>query len=582
MFQSIFENLNKKYLLEGIFGLAALLLGLLQILAHPYSLATDDAIAYLDIGDSYLRGEWKSAINGYWSPFYSWLLGLTMAVLRPSAYWEFFSVKIANFLIYIFAIFCYRFFLNELIYYYKKRVDDSSPQTCYRIPEWVWLVSGYTLFLWTTLRYTPLYCDTPDLITTALVYIASGILLRLNTRSQTWLSFAALGAALGFAYLSKAVMFPLSFTLLAVGAFSGGNLKTSFPRILLALLIFTIIAGPFITALSVKKGYLTFGDTGKLNYAWYVTGGVQSHRYWEGKEPGWGTPKNPLRKIFEEPKVFEFATPINGTYPLWHDPSYWYEGLAFRFKPVRQFTAFLDNIYFFSTVFLGSLIFGYVTLLYAGGRPWLSVRALAGNWPLIIPAVAGLGVYAIGTNVESAWSGELQPSTRLIAPFVVLLFAGVFSSLRLYNSKDSERLIAGITFATLGVISTELYLQGSRDFLNIFLNGPGRHVNWEVANSLQHMGIQPGEKVAIIGRYIYPHYYWARLARVMIVAEVINEKDFWLADADIRDQVLKAVQKTGASAIIQKRGFEIPNSALLSGWQAIGSTGYYVYLFHPE
>jgi len=89
---------KKRYPVKLIFGLIAVLLGALQAWANRYNLATNDAIAYLDIGDAYLQGEWNVAIAGYWSPLYSWLLGLTMAVLKPSTYWEFPVVKLVNFL----------------------------------------------------------------------------------------------------------------------------------------------------------------------------------------------------------------------------------------------------------------------------------------------------------------------------------------------------------------------------------------------------------------------------------------------------------------------------------------------------
>ena len=31
-----------------------------------------DGVSYLDIGDAYFRGDWKAAVNAYWSPVYSW------------------------------------------------------------------------------------------------------------------------------------------------------------------------------------------------------------------------------------------------------------------------------------------------------------------------------------------------------------------------------------------------------------------------------------------------------------------------------------------------------------------------------
>jgi hypothetical protein len=42
----------------------------------PFQLSSDDAIA--DIGDAYVRGDWHSAVNAYWSPLYSWFLGLAL------------------------------------------------------------------------------------------------------------------------------------------------------------------------------------------------------------------------------------------------------------------------------------------------------------------------------------------------------------------------------------------------------------------------------------------------------------------------------------------------------------------------
>ena len=574
---------RKGYTLKAIFWLIAILLGFLQIWVHRYSLSTDDGIAYLDIGDAYLRGEWSVAINGYWSPLYSWLLSLTLAVLKPSAYWEFFGVKIVNFLIYIFALISFEFFLRQLILSHNTKISESSSRFL-RIPEWVWVVSGYILFLWSALKWTPLYSDTPDLCTAALVYLTSGILLRLHTRSANWFSFIALGATLGFAYLSKTVMFPISFVFIAISAFSGGNLKRSLPRALVALVIFTIVTAPFIAALSLTKDRFTFGDTGKLNYAWHITGGVQGWRYWQGEESAWGTPKHSPRKIFDNPEVLEFATPVGGTYPLWHDPSYWYEGLKFRFNLRRQIAILARNIFFYYELFFGSLIFSYLILVCAGGKFWLSVKDLKENWKLLTLAVAGLGAYAIGIDLPRANAGAFQPSTRYIAPFIVLLFTGVFSSVRLPNSQESKRLIAGMTIATLVLIGNSFFWQASKDFWTV-LNRSEQHIQWKVADELHQLGVQPGEQVAILGTYDYPHDYWARLARVKIIAEVLDKKDkksFWEANPRVRAEILKAIEDTGATVIVQKPGLKIPDSALATSWQKIGNTDYYAYFFNIE
>ena len=50
----------------------------------------------------------------------------------------------------------------------------------------------------------------------------------------------------------------------------------------------------------------------------------------------------------------------------------------------------------------------------------------------------------------------MQPAMRYIAPFTVLLFAGVFSSVRLPDSKESRQWLEGVTFAALAVVCASL------------------------------------------------------------------------------------------------------------------------------
>ena len=172
---------------------------------------------------------------------------------------------------------------------------------------------------------------------------------------------------------------------------------------------------------------------------------------------------------------------------------------------------------------------------------------------------------------------ETQPSTRLIAPFIVLLFAGVFSSVRLPNSQDSKRLIAGMTITALVLVGGDLAYQAGNALWNE-LKEPHQHIQWQVADTLNQLGVYPGEKVAILNLSDdeYP-YYWARLARVKIVAEIVEEKSFWMTDAVVRSELFKAIEKTGARFIVQKPGLDISSFISAIDWQEIGNTGYYVY-----
>ncbi len=491
-------------------------------------------------------------------------------------YWELLVVKLVNFLIYLLSLVSFEFFLSELICYYHNKIRQDSGIEILRVPEWIWRVLGYTLFIWSSIKWLVVYRDTPDILVSALVYFAAGLVLRLYTNSQSWLNFISLGIVLGIGYLSKSIMLPLAIVFLVTSLFSGSNPRRTLLRVLAAMLVFTIISAPFITALSLQKGRLTFGDAGKLNYAWYVSPKV-SDTHWQGLPPGSGTPKHPTRKIYNNPTTFEFATPVAGTFPPWYDPSYWNEGLKPTFNPILQVKCLVKNLLFCCQLFLGSLTFSYLILVCVSGRFSQLLKDLMGNWMLLLPALVGLGGFVVLTNIV----GEIKPSffiqTRYIAPFVVLLFTGIFTSVRLPDSQESKRWIVGLTIATLFITSSQLFYLSAKDLVTIFRKP--EHIQWQITNSLSRLGLQSGEKVALLGQ---EEYYWARLSKVKIVASIPDIEEFWKVDALARSEALKAIEKTGARAIVQQLdSMKIPDSALAIGWQQIGNSTSYIY-FLPQ
>jgi hypothetical protein len=578
------SNLFKKtFFLRLFFWLLALLLGFLQASTYRFDFSSDDIIAYLDIGEAYLKGDWNAAINGYWSPFYSWILGLVFAIFKPSSYWEIFWVKLVNLLIFFLAILSFDFFLRQLIIFYERNISKNPFKRIAIAPEWTWIVLGYTLFIWASLKWIGIQRDNPDLLVSAIIYLAAALILRIQINSH-WLNFLLLGVVLGFGYLAKTVMFPLAFVFGAIAAVSTANLRLALPKILATLLIFLLIVSPFITAISFSKNRFTFGDSGKLNYAWTVIGGMQAGRYWTGEDKNSGTPKHPPRKIFQDPKVFEFATPLAVTYPLWHDPSYWYEGLQIKSnsQSLQSSFSFTDslkkpletigkNLVYYYYLFLGFLIFGYLILISVSGNIKLSIKNVIAHWRLLVLAMSGLGGYAIAIRI---------PETRYIAPFIVLLFAAIFFSVNLPARASSKRLIAGMAIATFILVGSQLILNTPQDLTNL-LRGPKQHLQWKVADRLEQLGIREGDRLAILGMYFAPSHHWAKLAKVKIIAEIPDGERFWAKNANTRRQALEIVKKTGAKAIVQKPNLKIPNKildiAFSEGWQKLGDTGYSVY-----
>src|SRR5262249_33862137 len=144
-------------------------------------------------------------------------------------------------------------------------------------------------------------------------------------------TFGALGVILAFGYLAKSALFPLTFVILAVSFFLVGNPRIAVRRVALSLATFCAVASPFIIGLSVAKGRPTFGDSGKLAYAWYADGDGVIDSVWHLEFPDDKRPEHPTRKIFNEPAIFEYGSEIAGTYPPYYDPSYWHSGVVPHF-----------------------------------------------------------------------------------------------------------------------------------------------------------------------------------------------------------------------------------------------------------
>jgi hypothetical protein len=555
-----------------IFWLIAVILG--AFFAWDGRHAMDpDGISYLDMGEAYLGGDWKMAVNSHWSPLYSWLLGLAMVVLKPSPYWEFSVAHLVNFGIYLLTLGSFHFFLLELLRYNRSQRANFSGNGGVALPDWAWIALGYTLFIWTTLNLITISLVTPDMLVAAFVYLSSAMLLRIRTGSASWQIFILLGLVLGFGFLAKSPMLPLGLVFLGVSMFSVGNFRIAVPRVLIALLVFVLVAGPHVVVLSKTKGRLTVGDTARLAYAWWVNG-VTYGVHWQGEPSGSGTPQHPTRKIFDAPPIYEFATPIGGTYPPWYDPSYWYEGVVARFDLTGQIKALKENAQIVLEIFRDSgLIVGCLILYLVGGRKWSCIKDIAKHWTLHIPAIAAFMMYSL-TCVRSRYMGA----------FIVLLWTGVFSGLRLRDSPDSKRLVECATAAMLTVMMITIAFSPVLTALSkagqlIDGKNPWPHPHYQVAEGLNRMGIGSGDKVASLGTSFKA--YWARLARVKIVAEIPSSHvaDFWEADSSVRSQAIEAFVTTGAKVIVTRR---VPNPASTHDWQRIGNTGHYAYVLPPS
>jgi 4-amino-4-deoxy-L-arabinose transferase-like glycosyltransferase len=554
--------------LEIAFWLLAIVLGFCHAWANHHYLRNADALSYLDIAEAYLRKDWQAAINSYWNPLYSWLIAFALLIIRPSPFWKFAVVHLVNFANYLFALGCFCFLMRELIH----RQEKHGAENLVTLPNWALLALGYSLFIWSSLFLVTIQLESPDMLVAGFVYLATAILLRLQRQRSNWIWFVALGIVLGVGYLAKSAMLPMALVFIGASFFSVGSLRRAVPRVALTVAFFLLVAGPFIFAISRSKGHLTTGESGKLNYLWSINRVTEMH--WQGEEPGSGQPRHPTRKIFDDPPAFEFSQPVSGTYPVWYDPTYWYEGSVSHFDGRQQLRVIVGGVKLYYELFQEEglqygLFVALVVLYLVGGRGRLLIRDLIEQWPLIVPAIAGMGLYLL-VSVQG----------RYVASFIVLLWLALFSAVRLNSTPESQRLLKSITVVLVISIVFTTVASSSREVVRsvsqlVAGEDPSAHVQWQVAEGLREKGIAPGHQVAFIGES--HRAFWAHLLGLRIISEIKRDyvTKFWESDPAVQSKLIDAFARTGVKAVVAEKP---PSSAELSGWQRLRDTNYYVYI----
>lgn len=543
-------------LLRALFWIATIVTGFLQAWSARFWLSPD-ATNYLDIASAYLRGDWKNAVNAYWSPLFSWLLAFALRLFHPSAYSESTLLHLLNFVALLVSLLSFEFFFRAFLRA-RKHWGWSSGES-EELPELGWWALGYALFLSTSLFVLSAAISTPDVWVAALTYFVAGLILRICTNGGGWGLFAALGFALGFAYLAKSFYSPMGFVFLLTAWLAAGNLRKTMKYAALGLVAFLLVAGPWVTVLSRAKHRLTFGDVGKLAFAMFVDDLPQPY-FWQG-ENGTGNPRHPVRLLLAKPRLFEFAAPVGGSYPPGFDPSYWMEGAEPHFSLRGQLRVLRQSFGTFFRFLVDQMEYGVAVLLLfflAVGAPDWTV-AFRRQWLFWAPSLVACLMYAV-VLVEG----------RYVAPFILLLWVAAFSCLFGSALQLPRRSALALVFALLSITGLRAAKTAVPGLFTVFASP--QNIDFEVAEGLRKLGIQPGDKVAGLSRVAEDQ--WARLAGVKIVAEIPlgNETAFWTAPADRQRSVLETIAATGAKAIVTKDSSASPINA---GWTRLGESGYY-------
>lgn len=514
----------------------AIAFGLAQALASRHAMQAD-GISYLDMGDAIIRGDWKMAINGYWSPLYPWLQGLAAWAIKPTPYWQFTLVHLVNFLIYVFALACFDALLQALANGgLAGRTFEASGSVFSRRAL---LAIGYAVFIWSSLDLITLGEVSPDMLMAGFVYLAAWLLVLIAKQpAKSFWSAVLLGLVLGVGYLAKAPMFPLAFVYWGASVLLFGVWRRAIPFVLLEIIVFGIVVSPWIIAVSRSKGRLAFGDSGRINYLVNVNHASPSW-YFQDVGTGGGHYLHTTRKVFDHPRIFEFATPIKGTQPVWYDASYWADGAVPRIHLRMELLTVINYLKDYGRMLLSTqapLLVGFVGLCCVGRNKGCSAGIRA-SWPVWLPGLVGLAMYSL-----------VVVERRYVGVFFTLLWIGLFAGIRLPAEYELRRVARVLTITTVLLISAPMAFLAIRDSGSALIGT--RHVQWQVAEGLKHLNVRSGDKVARIGGYFAAD--WARLLQVTVVAEVprSDAQEFWAAPPEVQAEVIRKFAAMGVTAVV--------------------------------
>lgn len=486
-----------------------------------------DLVAYLDIGDALFRGDLKNAINPYWSPMYSWILGLVMVVFKPPMEHELLAVRLTNFGTVLFYTFAFIVFARTCWRYLQQKSVTwlSEPQ------YWFYM---YSLLSFTGLALGGSDKASPDVLVGAFVVLASSYFLKIITTEKTTANFALMGTMLGLAYLAKAIVLPVSFFYYVGTWWETRKDHSALKNLALAAACEAVIAVPWVVCLSMTTGYFTFSDAPRNFFLWAENQRAQQVHY---QLPG---QIHTSRKVYSEPDVFEFAKPFDCTYPPWVNAAYWTEGAVDPEPTARKIRYFRNNIPYYLLEIFSMAILGFVAALLYLRRPCTTGKSFLSALPLMAPALVAMACYSISTNLM----GHMME--RYFIPWVVLLYAGILVMANF--PADRKGVIAG-RILTYTISASMLLVVIVLTYFHYHMTAvlPYSH-DVVVARKLQELGLKPGDKIAQLPTS--RRYFWARLLRLKIVADIADADKYLKLPPEKREEVLDILRQYGVKAIV--------------------------------
>jgi hypothetical protein len=517
-----------------------------------------DAIAYVEMGEAFRRGDWSGLANLTYSPGYPVLLGLAQELLNTNPLNELPLLRITN-------LFCFGLALGlcDLVMRFVRR-EVSRFRSGGENPLPIPIISAlcYSMFLVSSLVFVRIRLINPDMLIVAIVLGCMAAILWIRENPDKYFRYGILGTFIGIGYLVKSFFFPFSPIFVALAGLCSGSFKKALPRILVAILCMIVVSAPLITALSSRLGRFTYGELGRHIYAKFISGK--------------GEPIYP-KILAEKPKTASYVSEFACTRPSGFDICYWHEGLQPDFNLSAHLKTIPRNIWdiFEQTPWLLIILLWFAVQWKQGSINTGPIRPPSMFLLLFVTAVFGTGFYSL-----------VRMEPRYIAPYLFLGFVALTIVLRCAPRDEKARkrsaigagLLVAFFLVMIGHSLVDQSLRGlySTDKTLSYRDSYKEHL--AIRDFLLQNGLKQGDYAGLVGE---PPVYWGRMAGLKIVGEIEGENQFMESSRDERRAATEILKQIGVKALVAK-GARF-SAITAEGWELAPHTNdYYVLFLTPQ
>ncbi|EKQ52943.1 MAG: hypothetical protein B655_1614 [Methanobacterium sp. Maddingley MBC34] len=430
--------------------IAAYLITWILLVRNYQFLGINDSISYMSIAKLYLNGDYANAINGYWSPLYSWLMVPYLKIVGYSPLNALWAARIVNLFTGILALIGIRSLSHKM--------GLNKKMTTLTI-----------LTLIPLILYLSLTQIMPDLLMATLLVLYFNIIFS-EGYSQKLSNGLFCGVIVAFAFLTKAYV--LLFFLLHFPLFNFIQWKTNISpekrknitkNFLIGLAVFFIISGVWIFTISEKYDKLTYSTSGDYNFK--VVGPESIGQ--PAQNPGFIQP--PYLKgssAWEDPSANASYSQLKAWSP--------FKSTAFLIYELKKIP---DNIVVLSNMLLSFSYFTLLIILFYFILSISSVKKLLKRteilYPLLTVLVFPLGYLLIVLDVRYLW-----------ILFVLLVIMGFYLLQLLFKNGFLNQYGKKILAITLMISFVIMPISGLYGSYNAYENF------YKMANQLKEHGIE--------------------------------------------------------------------------------------------